>query len=398
MDHSEDDINFLLRKAADEYSPKESASQWENILPKITQPDKRKEPVFWFQWTRKQPGALILIFGILAGWLIFKESHVTGKQESTVKKGSIVKQNATSNRNETTIKKGGITNSNSHAVPHQMKNSHRIVFQMTSSIAKTNVSATSDDLNRPAVAKKLFNPGKQSIAHKIRMDDLIVVKPSPLFDVHDAQKKDQLIKSRNINQMKGFYFGVSSAIDYSSVKSSSAPQAGYAAGAIVGFHFSNTIDFESGLIFNKRNYYSEGRYFNMEKVRDAMPSGMQVMSLNTTSSVIEFPLKVKYNFLRLAKSTVFVTSGMSSYLITFQRNNYHVSMNGLADQMMGMYHKNEFLLSAVMNMSVGYNYALSKNLGIRAEPFLKIPLKGMGIGNLPVTSAGIQLSITRKFY
>jgi hypothetical protein len=232
-----------------------------------------------------------------------------------------------------------------------------------------------------SVAKININ---NSINQSIYADDSLNDKPGS-------------INKKQIRRGKTFYFGVAAAIDYSNVKSSSVNEAGYAAGVIAGYIFNRAIEIETGLILNKRNYFSEGRYFNMEKVRDVMPPDMHIISLNTTSSVVEIPLKIKYNFIRSAKSTVFATTGMSSYLITSQKNDYNVSMNGVGEQLTAMYHKNEFLLPAVINMSAGYNYIFSNDLNIRVEPFLKIPLKGMGIGNLPVTSAGIQLSVVRKF-
>ena len=58
--------------------------------------------------------------------------------------------------------------------------------------------------------------------------------------------------------------------------------------------------------------------------------------------------------------------------------------------------KNNYRLPAVANLSIGYQNSISKNLNIRVEPFLKIPLQGMGVGSLPVTSAGLQLGITSR--
>ncbi len=51
-----------------------------------------------------------------------------------------------------------------------------------------------------------------------------------------------------------------------------------------------------------------------------------------------------------------------------------------------------------MNVSVGYNRTLNKVGTLRIEPYLKIPIKGIGIGNLPITSTGLNIGITKKIF
>jgi hypothetical protein len=385
MERPEDDINDLLRKAADEYSPKESESQWEKILVRIGVREEEKKPTV-IPWMRLGYLISFLIIGIAIGWM-YLGVHEKIPEGSNTTPGP--KDHVTQNES------GNNTRNNN-------SNNNKQQTHLIAPRHKTTQNKITPGSNTHVEIKTIFNMKKEtlsgvnSVEHSINIDNYNnnqLLYPVDSLNDH----KQSSIKNKQIQRGKAFYFGVASAIDYSNVKSSSVNQAGYAAGVIAGYSFNNKIDLETGLIFNKRNYFSEGRYFNMEKVRDAMPPDLHIISLNTTSSVVEIPLKVKYNFLRSARSTVFATTGMSSYLITFQRNDYNASMNGVGEQFSGMYHKNEFLLPAVINVSAGYNYTFSDHLNIRAEPFLKIPLKGMGIGNLPVTSAGIQLAVTRKF-
>jgi hypothetical protein len=50
-----------------------------------------------------------------------------------------------------------------------------------------------------------------------------------------------------------------------------------------------------------------------------------------------------------------------------------------------------------LNFSAGYEQYLGKLGSLRIEPYLRIPLAGMGTGNLPITSAGLNIGITRQF-
>ena len=76
---------------------------------------------------------------------------------------------------------------------------------------------------------------------------------------------------------------------------------------------------------------------------------------------------------------------------------YNVTMNGTAEKTTGMYVKNNYGLPAVANISIGYAHTVSKYLELRIAPFLKIPLQGMGVGNLPITSMGLHAGIIHRF-
>ena len=68
-------------------------------------------------------------------------------------------------------------------------------------------------------------------------------------------------------------------------------------------------------------------------------------------------------------------------------------MNGAYEKMEGIYKKNNVKIPAVFSISAGLEHRLSGLLQIRIEPYLKLPLQGVGVGKLPVTSAGIQIGL-----
>jgi hypothetical protein len=50
---------------------------------------------------------------------------------------------------------------------------------------------------------------------------------------------------------------------------------------------------------------------------------------------------------------------------------------------------------SVGNISVGYERRIFKKTSLRIEPYARIPLKGVGIGSLPLSSMGVLVGITR---
>jgi hypothetical protein len=56
--------------------------------------------------------------------------------------------------------------------------------------------------------------------------------------------------------------------------------------------------------------------------------------------------------------------------------------------------KNEWF--KILNVSAGYERALSKSWSIQAEPFIKVPLSGVGFGDMDISSYGILVGIKYK--
>ena len=82
--------------------------------------------------------------------------------------------------------------------------------------------------------------------------------------------------------------------------------------------------------------------------------------------------------------------------MTKEKNLYNTSVNGNPEKFNGVYYKNNYRFPADATMSAGYEHSVSGYLDFKIEPFLKIPLQGVGVGSLPVTSTGLQVGITRR--
>ena len=128
-----------------------------------------------------------------------------------------------------------------------------------------------------------------------------------------------------------------------------------------------------------------------------MPDGMIVNNLESRSRILEIPLKIGYLLYRKRNTNIFVAAGIAAYIMTKEKNNYNITENGNPGKMVGLYEKSNFKMPAAFSVSAGWEHHLSGLLKIRIEPYLKLPMQGIGVGKLPVTSAGIQIGITRQF-
>jgi hypothetical protein len=64
-------------------------------------------------------------------------------------------------------------------------------------------------------------------------------------------------------------------------------------------------------------------------------------------------------------------------------------------QRRSIYKKSSSDLLAVISLSGGYNKSIGKSTKFFICPYLKIPVKGIGIGSLPIMSTGVNIGITK---
>ncbi|MEO6838304.1 MAG: hypothetical protein ABI185_07935, partial [Ginsengibacter sp.] len=119
--------------------------------------------------------------------------------------------------------------------------------------------------------------------------------------------------------------------------------------------------------------------------------------LQSRSKILEIPLNIGYQFYAKKNTNLFVATGIAAYIMTKEKNNYNITENGNPGKMIGVYKKSNLKMPAVFNISAGLEERLSGLINLRIEPYLKLPLQGIGVGKLPVTSAGIQIGLTRRF-
>ena len=111
--------------------------------------------------------------------------------------------------------------------------------------------------------------------------------------------------------------------------------------------------------------------------------------------MFEIPLNLRYDVSVQGNTTFFVNGGVSSYLMLKQNYLYYChSYNGFGSA--GWYKQDfnspqNFWLSTV-NLSAGFEASLSNSFSLQVEPYIKIPMKGVGAGNVQLNSYGINLA------
>jgi hypothetical protein len=429
MQHLGNDMDDLFQRAAENYPLEQGPGGWEDIAKRIADVSKDTKPVAPPANNKnknKKLIALAVLFFLSGSWFIFQNLktklssrpnglELTKKSDKRLHEAGIKNSNSGISNDERAFtnfsQKNKSANYNKGMIIYPGKNSSKVTKGIRNAFYFENSNETSNekDFNNDLIIKKRDNYNNHFPGNS---DDTTGETSEPgkednrdpagisLANQGDEEHNSTMIKNKEketrfvLQKKKGLYAGLAGGIDFSKVESGSFNNTGFDAGLVIGFRVSPNLSVETGIIWNKKNYVSDGRNFNMAKVRSTMPAPMVIDNLESHSSISEIPIKVRYDFINKRNGFFFASGGISAYMMTKEKNMYNVTMNGSQEKMTGVYNENDYELPAVANISIGYEHSLSKDLEIRIEPFLKIPLRGIGVGNLPVTSAGLQVVIT----
>ncbi|MEP7373616.1 MAG: hypothetical protein ABI675_09535 [Chitinophagaceae bacterium] len=113
--------------------------------------------------------------------------------------------------------------------------------------------------------------------------------------------------------------------------------------------------------------------------------------------VFEVPVNLIYNFPVRKKHNWFVAGGLSSYFMKREVYGYYYKDAWGQSKFSRYTYKNENShIFSVLDISGGYQYDFSDRLSFMAEPYVRIPLSGIGAGKAKLNSGGILFTIGFK--
>ena len=407
----ENDMDDLFRRAGENYPLKKSKGDWESVLKKMPVPGDQELTLK--KQTKKDSRKIFILFLlavilILSGLLIYNldpKLKPLGKLATSkeVKKNIENKDLKKNSQAENKPASKGVVIRNQSTEIHSGRNKKTLQLLSFSSNDKVNNLSLQKDgkkanenwignANYSLIRKSDFNYHENNFplsTHEIEPKKNIQIDSNAISSL--AKKK--LIIKMKPGKENGFYVGINAGPDFSKVKSGNFQSPGFSAGIVLGYQINKKIFAETEFSIGNKYYSSGGKLFNEEGA--AMPDGMVIMDLQGYSRIIEIPVKIGYDIYAKKKESVFISTGLSAYIMTMEKNNYNVTMNGNPEKMVGLYEKSNVKTPATFNLSAGWEHQLTGKMHIRIEPYLKLPLQGIGVGKLPVTSTGIQVGIYR---
>ena len=410
LNHDMNDMDALFRKAAKGYLLKEGDGNWGNISGRlVTKPEAISSPKE--SKRRKYFGLIIFLLFLISGgsMFYFLSGHIdeiqTGNNKNKLDKNT---SSLNSERQKTVCKAKANDESKSRKtfeIPVEKSGIKSLPKEIMflENLRENNIGSdfirSADRVGIPRLISLSgpILPGKNvSVVERAEFLPHLQAGDSTnsLDETFTNSKRNNRIVNKN---NKGLYLGLAGGLDFSNVKSQAINKTGYNLGLLAGYRFNRRISVESGILWIRKEYYSDGKYFSMNKVGPSMPSNMKIMAVDGQFTLLEIPFKLKYDFALKTRSNLFISTGISSNICLKERNNYLTEMNGLQEYHIGLYKDVLYCPISLINISAGYEHGLGKSRTLRLEPYIKIPLKKVGMGSMPVFSTGINVSISSLF-
>jgi len=418
----EDDMDEMLRKAAENYEiDAGKAADWNFVYKAVHESEetisgeKKGKRRFIFWW----------LFLIPLGWMantVYNKFQANSTSHQNSPHVSVqAKANESISSAQTSPKKNSAdeeviaknqTGSGNSTPNKQFVNSQNILQHNTfkkntaglytydySPGAKPNAIQSSTEMYNPHVEVNIDKSTDKNVAGnspsvntELKKDSTTTsrISDKETVDIADKTKK-QVITIKPTDHY--FYAGLIAGGDMSFVKYQKAQPLGYNIGLLAGYKFKK-LSIESGLLYVKKNYYSDGEYF--DKSKTPYFNNAKILTVDGYCRMFEIPLNIKYDFIEKNRHAFFATAGLSSYLMNKEFYNYDYIKDGQWRNGSRAYMHSTQNWFSILNLSAGYQLRTGAKTNIRFETYYKAPLSGVGTGSLPVSSLGINAGITRQ--
>ena len=208
-------------------------------------------------------------------------------------------------------------------------------------------------------------------------------------DAGQAGVESQVTKTKSSktksSTASNFSITLSAGPDLSSVNFEEPGEWRMQYGVGISYALSKKISLRTGFFGGRKIYTADPEdyhsYYNP-------PPSLQKIDANCL--VYEIPVNLTYSFSARKKHNWFVAGGLSSYLMKEETYDYVYKNPWGPPQIHTYVYKNENShFFSVLNLSGGYQYHFSHRFSLMAEPYVKIPLSGVGEGKVNLNSGGI---------
>ncbi|MCR5888720.1 PorT family protein [Hymenobacter sp. J193] len=190
-------------------------------------------------------------------------------------------------------------------------------------------------------------------------------------------------------QRPTYRFGVllQYAPEVSTVRFSPVTKTGSNVGGQLEYFFTERLSLNVGVLRAMKRYEARGSDYHARPAY--LPYNVEIDEVYAACRMVDIPLNVRYALRVQPKYRLFASAGLSSLLMRDEQYEYYYDYYNRPVQREWRVQKGSNHWLSVVNLSVGYERQVAARWGLRAEPFVKIPLGGVGAGQVRLSSAGI---------
>ena len=258
----------------------------------------------------------------------------------------------------------------------------------------TDRTATGADIQ--AQESKTTNTSVNEIDGIILDTDLLIQQPDE--ELPDSIEYIKVFQTPPIVPMANspWLIGVGFAPDISLVGFGETTKPGTNFSLAVEYQLHHRWSLNFGVTYSHKNYKASGDdYHPPEGFWDY---GVQPDDTDATCNVIDIPINIRYYLTNTRGSRIFASTGISSYLMLSEEYDYeyHHNYNPNLVDSWSVSNENQHYFS-IYNLSIGYQKSVGAHWFVEIEPFIKVPLAGVGFGEVDLWSTGSSFSLKYNF-
>ena len=181
--------------------------------------------------------------------------------------------------------------------------------------------------------------------------------------------------------------------ELNSVRASRLTAPGGDVGLQLDYQLAPRWHLNASYLLTLKRYVARGTDYNLP-AGYVLPHNWVISDVDAVCRIVDIPVNLRYDVLRKQRYQLFASAGLSSLLM--RREQYTYGYEPVAGQPVAPYSweldngSNHIL--KILNLSAGYERAVGPRWTVQAEPYLKLPLGGVGFGAVRLMSVGVFFS------
>lgn len=337
------------------------------------------------------------------------QSQKALKKETTTRTFSnrAQKQFLTNNKIQNNKKENLAKNTKKNEKAENKKGLDETLNQVSSQIAKTSLPEENNQTQIPAeqvvkttepnpseVLKEQISGDQVTKTDDLKTTDSQTIAEATQSNLNESENQSAEQKSDNqkIDILSKFGFLIGASPDYSTISFNEMKPMGYNLRLGLQYSLSKKLKLEAGIIRSLKLYDAYPENYTWP-ANWGMPSS-PLKEVSASCSMLDIPIGLKYEFRQKKKSTLFAAMGITNYYMMNEKYNYYYENDADPNIKMRKWEGSTgFAGAGVINLSIGIQKEISKNFKIQLEPFIKAPIRNIGLGNVRLFSSGIFLNV-----
>ncbi|MCO4293361.1 hypothetical protein NF867_10840 [Solitalea sp. MAHUQ-68] len=365
-----------------------SEQEWGLLEKRLDKKDRKRTPIFWISLVGGIAACLALVFI----WFQAPQSAKQGEQNLSSKpltkptEQAIVKSKTDKSANTVSEVKPIV--SNKPLLPFSEKESKNDLSTNYLTYTQEGGQQAKNDGYMPQKVNPI-----SSISKDLTSDTNKAVLTEPLrtqgVEGVGIAKASGLKKEKSNRQFGKFTFTVSAAPSFNGVNTLKDASLGGDFGGFLTMSLTKKLSVSTGAIYAKK-VYSTG-YENYNPV-NPLPFSYTPTSIDADCRVLDIPLNINYRVFEKRRDAISITTGLSSYIMLNEDYHFNYNYSSPSDpQNYSVNNQNKHWFN-VVNLQLQYERKLSPGTSLGIQPFMKIPINGVGYSRVDLKSIGVAIN------